>query len=93
MSVIQLSDHRKETHTTGVAICIDCRHEWDAVISHKDMPEDGYLECPSCHTHKGRFKYKFWLNIPHWICKCGNDLMCVTPEYIYCPNCGHKQDC
>lgn len=90
MSVIPFQ--KKEKHVEGPAICLDCKHEWEAVIP-QDSIESAldWLECPNCHLHKGRFKYKFTAGPDIWICACGNDLFQITSECVYCPNCGQEQ--
>lgn len=84
--VIDLAAARleREPHSSGTAICLDCKHEWVAVAP-ADMQ---WLECPSCGLVRGRFKFQFEKDCKHWVCNCGNDLFHVTPEGTYCPNCG-----
>lgn len=84
-------DKRERNHVRGEAVCVDCKHTWQAVISEKDYQDaDGWLECPACSTHKGRLKYPFSLGEKIWECNCGNRLFEVTPEFTYCPNCGSE---
>lgn len=70
----------------GDAFCFGCRHTWTA-----SAPEGvTELECPACHAHKGLFRF------PHvpaegtlvWVCNCGNEHFNITPEGVWCPNCG-----
>lgn len=83
---------KEERHATGEARCIDCRHEWVAVVPVSEYNEFGWLDCPSCGCHKGRFKQPFYFGTEHWICGCGNDLFQANRTHIYCPNCGREQN-
>lgn len=88
--VIDLQKVREERqpHSTGTAICLDCRHEWEAVAPDNVL----WLECPSCKLVRGRFKYQHEIAEGlEWRCNCGNDLFRVTPDGYYCPNCGEWQ--
>lgn len=86
-------DKRERNHIQGPSICIDCKHEWQAVISEKHYQEvDGWLECPSCSTHKGRLKHPFYFGTEHWQCSCGNSLFQISKKWIWCPNCGQEQN-
>lgn len=83
---------QERNHINGAAICIDCKHEWQAVISEKHFQDaDGWLECPSCSTHKGRMKYPFRFGKSFWRCQCGNDMFHIAPTFTYCANCGQEQ--
>ena len=86
MTVISLAARREENmpHVSGIAICLDCKHEWAAVAPVGVV----WLECPSCSLARGRFKYQHERDGEQWKCNCGNDLFHVKPEGIYCPNCG-----
>lgn len=85
--VVPVDDEQEVPHMTGTAVCLDCKHEWVAV-----SPLDTkWLECPSCTLVRGRYKYFTERGSAHWNCPCGNDLFHVTPEYVYCPNCGQDQ--
>lgn len=89
MSVVQFvpraPPEEEKPHAYGTAICIDCKHEWMAVAP----LETKWLECPQCSLIRGRFKYTYHKDHPHWECTCGNDLFCVTPQGYYCPNCSN----
>ena len=76
-------------HGAGTAKCIDCKHEWQAVVPIGTE----WFECPQCLTHKGRWKFSFYPNVGDTIrvCKCGNDLFHLTPEGHLCANCGVYQ--
>lgn len=72
-------------HVAGVAVCMDCQHEWVTIAPLGFIHE---YECPACHAAKGHMKYPIHRNDREWTCKCGNMLFKVTPSYVYCPNCG-----
>lgn len=79
----------RELWSQGTAVCLDCRHEWQAVAPQKTQ----FLECPGCGLEKGRFKFAFAkLDEPHWHCNCGNELFQITEQGAYCPNCGKDQE-
>ena len=76
----------------GAAICMNCRHEWEAVSQIGSLPFD----CPSCRAAKGVWKNffmrKFGMEeVHHWQCRCGCEFFHVSPHGIYCPNCGRSQ--
>jgi hypothetical protein len=71
-------------HCGGDAVCLTCHHEWHAVSKTGTI----WLDCPSCKTAKGRYKFGHQREGAHWACNCGNDLFYIMPECIYCPNCG-----
>jgi hypothetical protein len=73
----------EEVHSVGEAICIQCKHEWVAVVPY----EDAQFECPNCNTIHGVFKYGF-APATTWTCNCGNQLFFVTPDGSLCPKCG-----
>lgn len=85
-NIISFQDH--QSHLSGAAFCIECRHTWTAVAP----TGTGWLECPACTRMTGRFKYTMVKeDVAHWTCKCGNDLFYATPDGFYCPNCGADQ--
>lgn len=75
-------------HSAGKARCLDCRHEWIAV----NRTGGRWIECPKCTLFRGRFVGQHERDDPAWHCQCNNDLFYVTPEGIYCPNCGEWQN-
>jgi Zn finger protein HypA/HybF involved in hydrogenase expression len=78
----------KTPHSSGKARCLDCKHEWEAVA----LVGTEWLECPGCHSKKGRFIYHFEPeHFVKWTCNCGNDLFYATPYGYFCPNCGTWQ--
>lgn len=86
--VIDFEAKRKERTLTGNALCLGCKHKWEAVAPVGTVA----LRCPECETNRGMF-----INlvdegeIHRWNCNCGNDLFYISPESIYCPVCGNRQ--
>lgn len=77
-----------EPHNSGKALCLTCAHAWVAVTPIGTT----WLECPSCHTFKGRFIGPCERpDDPLWHCACGNEIFYVTRRGCYCPNCGAWQ--
>lgn len=73
----------------GEAFCIACDHTWIAVAETGTVT----LECPSCHTMKGKFKFEFAPAEGQLVrvCNCGNQLFYLTPDGHMCANCGTYQ--
>lgn len=75
-----------EPHMEGPAHCTCCQHHWHSVA-----PVGVYqLECPKCGSMKGIFTREVAYKDPYWRCNCGNFHFCITPDHIFCPNCGTK---
>lgn len=87
--IIDLKQYReeREPHLSGKARCYDCGHNWVAVAPVGETR----LECPDCHGGRGFWIEKALRGGPHWRCACGSEHFCVTPDFIYCPCCGKKQ--
>lgn len=69
----------------GEAICIGCKHEWEA-----SAPVGTYeLDCPECHGNKAIFKHSVTRIEEHFKCNCSSFLFSVTRNGIYCINCGN----
>lgn len=80
---------RKVPHASGDAFCMQCNHTWVAVAPTGTTE----LECPACHTHKGRFKFACAPSEAKvWTCRCDNQLFNITEAGMFCPNCGHYQE-
>lgn len=93
MTVLEFK-RQPEQHAAGKAICVACTHTWTATIEKKDFDSNrGWLECPECHTMRGRFVWPFAPapGTDVWTCKCGNDFFHITREGTVCPNCGNYQ--
>ena len=88
--VVSLAEHRFNiSHNRGKARCMHCSHEWEAVVPIGVLE---CFECPSCHLMRGMFRYPFVKEGQQvWVCNCGNDLFHMTPNGMYCPNCGDWQ--
>lgn len=76
----------EDNYMSGVAVCLECKHTWVAVAK---LPVI-FLECPECSTLKGRFESTCIYPDPHLTCSCGNTLLRVTADFIYCPLDGNK---
>lgn len=78
---------RKEPHLSGKAHCILCRHAWVAVAPLGTL----WMECPSCHAHKGTWTFEVGPDVgeSRFVCGCGNELFYVLPTCLRCPNCGN----
>lgn len=88
MSVVAFKS-REEPHMSGKAHCIACDHQWMAVAPVGTV----FLECPSCHTEKGRFIGACSPDEGTEVreCNCGNQLFYLTREGHMCANCGIYQ--
>jgi hypothetical protein len=86
-NVIEFKKPEKDPHGQGLAFCICCKHEWQAVEPSGTF--DGF-ECPECGSFKGKFKYEFMPAVGdvHFVCNCGNALFYIMPEGHLCANCG-----
>jgi len=81
-NVIELDEHRP--YMQGEVICLQCGHIWQGVMPIGTCA----LECPACKCHKGVCKYEVLRDGEHWACPCGNDLLRMTRNGVYCPRCG-----
>jgi len=82
MTVVSIDSNKP--HTSGKAICTECRHKWHAVmISEKDSE---LLECPSCERFFGVFRGP---KVPdtYWKCNCGSSLYYLQPDGPQCRGC------
>ena len=88
--VVQLKKPIPVQHGEGEAFCNQCGHNWTAVAPTGTVQ----LECPSCHTLKGLFKFPFCVAEGQQVrtCNCGNQLFYLTPEGHLCANCGIYQE-
>ncbi|WP_129141530.1 hypothetical protein [Modicisalibacter coralii] len=86
-NVTSLDDYRP--HDSGNARCLQCGHEWHAVVP---SGVKGNLECPACHFSKGEFLGNC---VPpeDWeifTCNCGNDQFYVLHGAVFCRGCGES---
>lgn len=88
--IVSLEEERKarSPHLVGAAICIGCKHKWEAVAPIGTID----LECPSCSLPKGAFIALVADPHAHWHCNCGNDLFRLTEHRLYCAACGVTQE-
>lgn len=76
--------------TSGEAFCLNCNHTWINIGKTGTIQ----LECPSCHTLKGLYKFPFHVEEGEAFreCTCENYLFIITPNGHLCPNCGDYQN-
>lgn len=90
-NIISLMDERqaREPHTVGPATCLNCQHQWTAIIP------TGYLEidCPECGSGRG---VRDGLVEPAdsdgkvFTCaKCECQQFMITTRYAMCQGCGN----
>lgn len=89
----QKPESREEPHDSGLARCLSCHHEWQAVVPVKR--DDLFFECPECGLLRGYFKWPFyppgegWYKV-HW---CGSELFLLDEDFrAFCPHCGEYVD-
>lgn len=77
---------REMPHMTGEAVCLQCKHEWQAVTP-IGITE---FECPNCSVMKGVFKYNCQPDGEKkiFMCNCGNTYFVVTENSHLCALCG-----
>jgi Zn finger protein HypA/HybF involved in hydrogenase expression len=78
----------KMPHQQGPTICLQCGNKGHAVAP----IGTSFMECPKCGTMKEVFQYPIERDGVHWACKCENQLFRITPDGIYCPQCGEWQE-
>lgn len=80
-------------HLAGEALCIGCRHEWSAVAPVGTWQ----LECPSCSTWKGVFRYPVGADVGDGVftCHCGCEALTAYMRHglfrLKCMSCGTEQ--
>lgn len=74
-------------HTTGLARCLSCGYEWEAVVP---AGVDTF-DCPDCHLEKG-VRVGLVYPTPFWECDCGSSYFSI-PESLrpVCVLCGETQ--
>lgn len=89
-NVIEFDANANKPHGAGEAFCFQCDHHWTAVA----LAGTTQLECPSCHTMKGLFKFPFAPSAGQLVrqCACENQLFYLTPDGHMCANCGIYQE-
>jgi Zn finger protein HypA/HybF involved in hydrogenase expression len=80
----------RDPHTSGEAICLHCRHTWQAVAPVAVFD----LECPECRTMQGVWNYHLMpANGDVFVCNCGNNLFILQSNgRKMCPACGTYSD-
>lgn len=88
--IVQFRKPDSVQYGEGEAFCNQCGHTWTAVAPTGTVQ----LECPSCHTMKGLFKFPFCVveGQQVYTCNCGNQHFYLTPEGHLCANCGIYQE-
>jgi hypothetical protein len=78
-----------EQWAAGETFCIACDHRWAATAPTGTVD----LECPNCHTMKGKFRFEFKPSEGQLVreCRCSNQLFYITPDGHMCANCGIYQ--
>jgi predicted RNA-binding Zn-ribbon protein involved in translation (DUF1610 family) len=83
--VVSLDEMRP--HLSGEALCLNCGNVHVAVAP----VGVAWMECPECHLWRSTWRNQVERDGEHWHCDCGYSLFHLTPEGIYCPNCGEWQ--
>lgn len=88
-NIIEFKKPEYDPHGSGEAFCLQCHHEWIAVVPVGTTQ----LECPECHTMKGLLKFAYSPSDDQLVreCNCGNQYFWITPDGHMCPNCGTYQ--
>lgn len=93
MSILEFKA-KAEPNVQGPAKCMQCSHEWVGVVTVDALhDEEGWLTCPGCSLRRGRFVNPFApaIGTKMWQCGCKGMLFNITPDGIFCPNCGVYQ--
>jgi hypothetical protein len=91
--IVDLSQKRVKNspYLSGECLCLQCCYEWVGVAPTGVME----LQCPSCHTMKGVYKYGCEPDAEGggWICNCGCYLFILsgTSQRMICWKCGSYQ--
>lgn len=91
-NVVSFQQAREERspHYCGQAVCLQCRHEWEAVAPAGTTE----MECPECSLLRGVWKYNFGPDEgdQYLICDCGNDHLSAYRRkgqvWVKCMACG-----
>lgn len=95
MSVIPFRRPEKPSGTwsEGAALCIGCRHEWEAAAPTGTWQ----LECPSCGSMKGIFRHPIGASPGDvaFSCNCGCEALTAYMRagkfWLRCMSCGTDQ--
>ena len=87
--VVNLKE-RQEPHIGGTAMCMNCKHEWQAVLPQSCEWWNNAIECPKCHTERGVMKYNCAPGDEIWQCNCGSIHFVICNKDLMCVNCGKR---
>ena len=74
---------KREIHLEGGAVCLSCRHRWEAVV----LPGVTELECPKCGLMRGVLTHNCFPE-RYWECECGCVYFTVGESHVVCAFCG-----
>ncbi len=90
--IIDLAQAKLERspHIAGEAFCPLCQHTWTGIWPAGTVN----LECPSCHSLRGRSRYDISPAEGQqiWTCKCGEQFFNILADRVHCPGCGQQWD-
>lgn len=88
-NIINFQEYIEENtpHAAGPVKCLICKYKFIVVTPVGEL----WFECPKCKVEKATWCFPIEKDKNHWKCNCGNWLFYITPEGIYCPNCGVHQ--
>jgi len=86
--VIDFEDEKasRQPHLAASARCMNCGYMFSVVAPVGTV----IFECPHCNMEKGVAEGFVHSGGLHAVCGCGCDLFRVTPEYVYCIQCGQR---
>ena len=87
--VISIDLWREENspHNAGMAKCLVCGHR-EVTVAPTGVV---FMECSECHCERKVYELPVEREGKHWYCQCGNAHFLITPDGVYCPNCGDWQ--
>ena len=83
-NILQFPSKEKE-HLCGSALCLACKHIWEAVAPVGTICS---LECPECGVFKGIFRGVTQPDGQRFVCNCGCDLYYIVLDGYQCLMCG-----
>lgn len=80
----------RQPHLQGPAVCLQCRHTWQAVC---EVGIVHGIQCPACKLYKGVFEALTGPDTGHLYleCNCGNHHFMIVEGFACCALCGMKQ--
>lgn len=93
MSMVKLTFDEPEPHSVGQAVCMNCKHTWEARVPVEELGANVFFECEACLTRKAVFRNPYAASIGEsfWQCDCGCEYFYMTKAYTACANCGAHQ--